>query len=76
MADTDTEIIGERLDDRFPRDIRGTSKTAGTHTITFYPVKSGRDKGLMACGECQVAFHDDWLVKHVNWHYRSNKLRR
>ena len=75
MADTITKT-GNVLDDRFPKDVAGTVGGAIGQTITFYPVKSGRDKGLMACGKCQVAFHDDWMVKHVNWHFRGVRLRR
>jgi hypothetical protein len=63
-------------DTRMPQEVRGTVGKACGEVITFHPVKHGRDKGLWGCGICHVAFVDDWMVKHVNWHYQTKRLRR
>jgi hypothetical protein len=69
-------IQGVELDSRLSQEVRGTAGKACGEVITFHPVKSGRDKGLWACGICHVAFVDDWMIKHVNWHYQTKRLRR
>lgn len=77
MESIDTEQNGKDLSGQLSfaveLQIRGTTENARDETITFTEVMYGRDRGLWACGKCNVAFHDDWRIKHVNWHFKNRR---